>query len=155
MATEIRTWQIVEGKLTRIMQQPSLPKMRGGRHTDVILYFKCLATKQIWQTWLPLVASNTEQFLAPVECTFWVNIPNWTIHHNLLIFLFVPYCSVFEVHNSGLSTIFLGQQVPETVPISCSLKLPSPKCRKEKQSLHFRMKKLRTSDSKLRGKGDG
>jgi len=37
-----------------------------------------------------------------VECTFWVNIPNWTIHHNLLIFLFVPYCSVFEVHNLGL-----------------------------------------------------
>ncbi|MBW1966313.1 MAG: hypothetical protein JRI48_02815 [Deltaproteobacteria bacterium] len=74
---------------------------------------------------------------------------------DLLIFLFVPYCSVFEVHNLGLSTIFLGQQVPETASISCSLKLPSPKCRKEKRSLHFRMKKLRTSDSKLRGKGDG
>jgi len=39
--------------------------------------------------------------LTPVECTFWVNIPNWTIHHNLLIFLFIPYCSVFEVHNLG------------------------------------------------------
>ena len=49
------------------------------------------------------MASNTEQFLTPVECTFWVNIPNWTIHHNLLIFLFVPYCSVFEVHNLGSS----------------------------------------------------
>ena len=48
-----------------------------------------------------LCTSNTEQFLTPVECTFWVNIPNWTIHHNLLIFLFVPYCSVFEVHNLG------------------------------------------------------
>jgi len=34
--------------LTRIMQQPSLPKMRGGRHADVLLYFKCLTTKQIW-----------------------------------------------------------------------------------------------------------
>jgi len=33
---------------TRIMQQPSLPKMRGGRHADVLLYFKCLTTKQIW-----------------------------------------------------------------------------------------------------------
>ena len=32
---------------TRIMQQPSLPKMRGGRHADVLLYFKCLTTKQI------------------------------------------------------------------------------------------------------------